>query len=412
MERQALETTLQEWVSEHEANGIAQHSKKWLAAKIYTIGGSSLATIQGKNPYSNVQGLIQEKIGLTKFALGIAAQWGNLFEDVIKKYVEHDKKCTVLGENMYVDGPTGTSYSPDGLAVIDFEENYTFEQETTYDTPNGPRIGITLENVGIPKTEIVLCEFKCPYSRIPTGTPPIYYVPQVKMGLDLLKLPYIGLLAEGVFRRCEWGHLGNNPIYDKTLVPRSSGKLPLAYGMIGFYHSADAYANKLSRLSPAYKDAAVAKMDTLWDQYDDFFIEKGGPDNNFDSNDLATAPPDLFTLIMDAYDKKLLSVWYGDPIIGADDTDGIARADKDMQDYTSFCAKNGFMNFGILPWKLFRIEYNFINKEENFLAPWLPKIREVIDVVRSCNEAATVSEKLILYGEYVNSSQNGGFSDA
>src|SRR5271166_1907671 len=176
---------LRDWVTEKEKNGIKQHSRKW--KKRITFGGSVIATIQGKNPYSNIYKMLSEKIGLSAFEQSIAPQWGNLFEDVIKRYVEFDKKCTILGEDLYIEGPgDGTSYSPDGLTVLNVVFDYGFDDE----------IKTINEHL------IVLMEYKCPYSRIPSGNPPEYYIPQVKMGLDLLKLPRIGLFVEGVFRRC------------------------------------------------------------------------------------------------------------------------------------------------------------------------------------------------------------------
>lgn len=423
MIRELLDIELRQWLDVAESNGILQHSQRWLDEKVKTIGGSSLATIQGKNPYSNIIKLISEKIGLTKFESDIKPQWGNLFEDVIKRYVEYDRKCVVLGEDLYVEGPPGTAYSPDGLAVMDIIDDYTFEEESIEQTPTGPKKVVHLVTKSVSKTAIVLCEFKCPFVRIPSGSPPEYYVPQVKMGLDVLKIPSIGVLIEGVFRRCTWEQLGNNPLYDKTLVSKSSGRLPLAFGINGFYFDTDKYEKLLAQIKPEAAEALRKQKEKLWSDYDEFYIEKGDETNGFQCSDLGEAPPKLFTSIMSAYDKKILHPWYG-PITFVDanmtsgdtvqqfqEAIGANNVSNNMESFTQFCVANRFINFGILPWKLFRIDYNFIRKDENYLAPWLPKIREILDVVQKCNDPANADIKLNIYSSFVNKSLNCGFSD-
>jgi hypothetical protein len=40
---------------------------------------------------------------------------------------------------------------------------------------------------------------------------------------------------------------------------------------------------------------------------------------------------------------------------------------------------------GILPWKSFRIGYHWIERDNDFLAPWLGRIHALLDVVKNCN---------------------------
>ncbi|QYB17658.1 hypothetical protein PV-S19_0294 [Pacmanvirus S19] len=407
-DKATLEQQLREWVTEKEKNGIKQHDIGWHEAKVLTIGGSSLATVQGKNPYSNVFKIISEKIGLSKFNGDIKTQWGNLFEDVIKRYVEEDKKCTVLGEDLFVVGPPGTSYSPDGLTVLDHTIDEPYEEETIIDTPDGPQKSINLITLQIPKTSIVLVEFKCPYSRIPNGRPPVYYIPQVKMGLDLLQIPTIGLFIEGVFRRCSWLQLGNNPLYDRKLVNRSSGKLPLAYGIIGFYFNYKKFESIQQTIE------IETQKNKMFEEYVEEFIEFGDSTNKYMSNDLGDSSPELFTMIMNLLDKKVITARYGDIVVVNDKYDvdiAYETVNNNLADFDNFCKENDYINLGILPWKLFRIDYNFINKEENYLEPWLSKINEIIDVVRECNIPENIDDKMNIYNSYINRSTEGGFSD-
>lgn len=373
MSKAELEARLEEWVAQKEQNGIKQHDIKWHEAKLYTLGGSSLSTIQGTNPYENEGSLIKQKIGMTKFISSIQPQWGNLFEDVIKRAVEHDKSCKILGEDLFVFGPPNTAYSPDGLTIMEIET----DNVKTFQT--------------------VLVEFKCPYSRIPNGSPPVYYVPQVKMGLDLLGIPDIGLFIEGVFRRCSWDDLSDTPIYDKTLVPKSSGDKPIAYGFIGFYY--DKSYNK--------------EEDSLFKIYDEQYTA-GDSSNEYLSNDLGDSDVPLFKTIMNAYDKKILSPWFGD-IVFVNDNYNVDEANylinADLEKFTKFCADNDHTNFGILPWKLFKLDYHFIQKEDDYLSKWLPKINEIIDIVKKCNDPANERIKSNILNSYINRSSGRGFGD-
>ncbi len=356
--------TLRTWIRQHESNGIKQHTAEWLNLKNNVIGGSSIATIQGVNPYSSIATLIGEKIGIHKFVSNIRMQWGNLFEDVIKRYVEHDRNCEILGEDLYVEGPEYTAYSPDGIAVF----------------PDG---------------KVVLCEFKCPYSRIPTGKPPAYYVPQVKMGLDVLGLPQIGVLIEAVFRKCTWSQIGPTPAH--TVVGKQITNPPLAYGIIGFY--ANDEKSNLTKDSPLHLE--------LWEKFDDYFVEKGDESNNYQSMDLGDAPEDLFALIMDCFDKNILSPWFGEIVYGHDSPSPV-ESDKDK--FSVFCRSKSAINFGILPWKLFRVDYNFIDKEPDYLQKWMPTICEMMKFVKKCNNEKDIEIRANMYNSYL-AAQGVGFSD-
>ena len=350
-----LELELVKWITEKELNGVKQHSADWHTLRVNTIGGSTLAVIQGVNPYSSVQQLLCEKIGYSQFHGDIKTQWGNLFEDVIKRVVEHDKSCIVHGEDLYVLGQDGISYSPDGLAVITH--------------PNGQKC-------------ITLLEFKCPYSRIPSGKVPKYYIPQVKMGMEVLKIPTIGLFVEGVFRRCSWDDIGYNNRCDTSLVKVSGGDLPKAYGIIGLYID---------------KAATTHCVEKLLSQYLLYQDEVGDGSNDYMNNDLGESQVALFTALINALDKKIIASWYGSISYTAEE---IHLVYQDSDNYIEFCRAHDYINLGILPWKLFRLDYNYISKEENYLQPWMGKILELIDVIKKCNDPLNVDKKYNIYASY------------
>lgn len=377
-----LHTLLQQWVQYRETNGIKQQTAEWHTARAYTIGGSSMATIQGINPYASIYDLISERIGMSKFRGDIKPQWGNLFEDVIKRFVEYSTKTTILGEDLYVLGPPGTSYSPDGLAVINHANIIANEEMADFSD----------EFVKTPLrkgSEIVLLEFKCPYNRIPAGYVPKYYIPQVKMGLDLLNLPTIGLFVEAVIRRCTWDQLGYNPEYDKTLVNKSSGKYPLAYGIIGFY------INR-SVLNEHNKSAHLKKLaDDMIAKYTEQYVEYGANTNEYLCNDLGESHEELFRLIMASMDRRLIQIQYypmyhvnvDNPDQAATELANAEKLDADMALHTQFCSIDDHINIGILPWKLFRADYHYVTKEPGYLDKWLPLITDIVSIIKICSDA-------------------------
>ena len=381
----ALVAQLVDWVARMSANGIKQHSREWLEAKWTTIGGSSIATIAGKNPYKDMVGLLRERIGYDPFVSRIALQWGNLFEEVIKRYVEAVYTCVVYGEDLYVEAAPrypGVAYSPDGLAVI-----------TAGDHPM-----------------VVLMEFKCPYSRIPTKAPTPYYVPQVKMGLDVCDIAQMGMLVEAVYRRCTFDQLADTPEHDVSLVPDTKTSaaafgLPLCIGLIGLYVSPDVI--NLVAAEPSLGAllrstcAALSKIEG-----------RRGIGSDRLHRDLGAIPPALFTNVIDLVDRGVFCAWYGRVIGITDDisTDGPAALTADLAAFdvamrgadisADSTVRSTRMPIGVLPWKCFHVTTNYITKEPNWLAQHMSRIQEILDISARCNAAANEDEKRRLYNAY------------
>ena len=365
------------WCDNVAKNGISQHSDEWLTAKTLTVGGSSIAILDGSNTFTNLHNYIALKLGLATFNGDIKPRWGNLFEEVIKLEVEAQYNCKVYGEDLYVVGKHyGTSYSPDGLAIID----------------------------GVVK----LLEFKCPYSRIPGKAPPSYYVPQVKMGLCLLDPPTSGLYIEAVYRRCSWTVLGPGPGFDKKLVPRPATGLPVSYGFIGFYTTPLIAASALIAIESG---EIVFTADTVSsrcgiDEYEendenitvtyDNPVGLPGYINEYRDyhrmNDLGISSPTLFKNLMLLMDKGFLKPWYGRVLKHKNVNHANSAINSDLRRYQKFCTETGAINYGVLPWKLLRIESHKIEREEGFLDPYIDPIKRIIDFVKE-TKALSVEEK-------------------
>ncbi len=369
-----LEAILIEWVKYQSENGIKQQTDDWARARITTVGGSSMATVQGINPYQTILDFLRERCGLAPFRSAIQMQWGNLCEDIIKQYVELDLSCNIRGEDLYVLGDAPTSYSPDGLGVISRSKIVDM-----IDLRNDPT-GNMRDMQAYPDHEIALFEFKCPYSRIPSGYIPKYYAPQVLMGLELLKIPTVGVYAEAVIRRCTWEQLGYTPDYDKTLVKQSSGKLPLGYGIVGIY------------INSAVADKNAAALTEFTIKYKKFYDDFGNTANDFCCNDLGDSSPTLFTEIMAAVDQKLLSVKYLRVHRGPDCTSAI---DEDLTSMSDWCRENNYKIVGVLPWKIFRVDYHIVEKQENYIDQWRPLMFAMVDVVKKCRAEPANAERYI-----------------
>jgi hypothetical protein len=389
--------SLREWIIEQSKNGIIQHSELWKKEKVLTVGGSSLATIMGINHFSTIDKLIRDRIGLSSFTGDIKTQWGNLFEEVIKLCVEYTLNCEILGEDLFVFGPpnTYTSYSPDGLSVVD--------------------------------NRVILFEFKCPFSRIPNGKPPIYYIPQVKMGLELLNVCQQGLFVEGVYRRCCWDDLADTPLYDQQLSPkgplRTQESLPIALGFIGFELCLRGIINK-PELGQKLREFVL--------EYRRELGEFGNVTNDWFVNDLGVISQELITLLLDLLGTNVIKVVYSrivhstnKPIINFNTpvfshVKSIADISADQlnntvnEDLTTFvvgCGERDNLLIGVLPWKLFRLDYHWIEKTPGYLDPWYPKIQSIMEIVKQCLAVDTAEEREKIINGGLTVMSNGGFDD-
>lgn len=352
----SLEQELIKWVIEKGSNGIKQGSDSWKDKKTTTIGGSSIATVQGVNMYNNVSTLIGERLGIYTFVSNINIYCGNLFEEVIKLFVQKDKKCTIYGEDLYIEGRPNISYSPDGLTVMKIND----------------------------VDQIVLVEFKCPFTRIPNNNPPEHYISQVKMGMDVLKIPTTGLLIEGVFRKCTLAQLKNNNQYDyKFYKTKKITTPPLAYGIIGFV--VDPKCNKPDELS------------NLLTAYNMYFTSYGSEINDYKNNDIGLCDRELFELIMKAYDDDIVIPIYNQLIYinteeyNEENATNIIAAE--MAEHVKYCATNKIINLGIMPWKMMTVKYHSISKEENYLEPWMPRVNQIVNIINECKAISNPDHK-------------------
>lgn len=214
-------TILNDFIIEN-ASLPAQGSDAWKQNRFSVIGGSEISTLIRKNKNKTLNALVMEKLGHTVFNGNVITHWGNVFEEVIRLYANNKFNCNIVetGSIQYPDGYL--SYSPDGLAVI----NKVDIQDV---------LDIDLCEYGLDPTHpeyLVLFEFKCPHSRVPTNDVPEYYLPQVKIGMNIINFLEIGIFIQAVFRRCKLKDIAYNDLHNEAghFKRAVMDKYPIGYG--------------------------------------------------------------------------------------------------------------------------------------------------------------------------------------
>ena len=195
---------LLDFLEEHK-NLPAQGSEQWLLDRKFTIGGSEIPTIVGKNPYSNIRELIEGHVGIRVFKGNIYTMWGNLLEPLVIKILEKKWRCHIYSTGSLPGVIPGQKYSPDGLVYLDFIN------------------------------KIVLIEIKCAARRAANGKIPEMYKPQLFTGLDSIRIADIGVFVDAMFRRCPLSSFLFNTFYDYTMHSRSSIGQPLLLCAVCIY---------------------------------------------------------------------------------------------------------------------------------------------------------------------------------
>ena len=411
-----------------------QGSQKWLNERKYIIGGSEISTLIGKNPFSNIERLIAEKVDLCSFTGNTACRWGNLFEMVTQlifkaMFVEKPDKIYSTGS---VPHKTikNHSYSPDGLCCIGFKENNLVYKNT-------------------------LLEFKSPYSSIPTTKVPTHYLPQVKAGLCTIDIAESAIFVNNMFRKCTLNQLDFTTNYDNSYHRDTEKKLKdidiaIANGIIIFSITLD----NLFIFEEKYKQLDT-KSNNYNQSYMDFCDDSSGsefdPDENayFDDNsnilykikqainnynecqynpkdmfDLGNATKELFDQFLDLLDDKFIDIKYIKPQINKialndnvanliipnelnyikDNLDTICKKynmEKILSKFTKKCKIDKSIPIAYLPWKLLRSSNIIVEKEIDYLDNIKENIDNCINIVKDINSnSKNLDDSAILLNKY------------
>jgi hypothetical protein len=176
-----------------------QGSDEWKRLRKGFIGGSELSTVLKQNKNKTVNKLVLEKLGFDKFSGNLITHWGNVFEEMIRKHCEDVFACSIQETGSIPYDKGCLSYSPDGIAVV---PTHKLQERFGESFPAG------LDPTSA--AQLVLFEFKCPHSRIPTLEVPEHYWPQVSVGMNIIDIMETAVFVQGVYRRCAFTSLKHN----------------------------------------------------------------------------------------------------------------------------------------------------------------------------------------------------------
>ncbi len=427
-----------------------QGSKDWLNERRFSIGGSEIATIIGKNKYSSIENLVAQKISISSFEGNTATRWGNLFENMTELIF---KSLFLKNNKIYTTGSIPHKnikyhkYSPDGLCVIKIADKY----------------------------KIILLEFKAPLCSVPENVIPAHYLPQIKAGLSTLELTEQGIFMNNMFRKCTLNDLNFTNRYDTSF--HNDGKKnieikdALANGIIMFYISSTNIHTYLSLLLEE-NDASIDADENNYEdedennfsshmandkfKYIDFMAsdcETCDEDDNFDKKinepelsllnklyknvalfmennmdykkydiiDLGGSSPDDMEEWLKLYKNDVfLETKYIKPnfninailndknlyispelsyIKDKSYLDNICHKynfKKTIDKYKQNFIKNGLIPVAVLPWKLIKSDIILVNKEEEYLDKYAEIIENTINIIKNITISASNKDELAL----------------
>lgn len=297
-------------------SGVKQRSKKWVAEKSHSIGGSEIASLFGSNSYQDAFALLKRKVGLDNFSGSTATQWGTFFEPCTERFVEIDQSTTIVGSDIFINqkrsGVPRHGNSPDGYCVMKID--------------------------GVPMP--VLIELKAPYTRVPDGKVPKHYIPQLWSGIHMSPA-WKGVYVDSAIRLCDMGDLGFNGRYlEEYHISRHRIKPQWpearAWGVSAIYLPQKGFME-------LHADENLATMVN--------YIYKQG---NGEPIDLSGIPSQMINWILSYCINGDLEYRHSDPQWGDRTTNEVVDA---------FPTTN---LLGYLPWKFMQVEYVVVDGKEDF----------------------------------------------
>jgi hypothetical protein len=199
-----------ERIKRKSENGPEQRTVEWLRYRNMRIGGSEMHNIcklSKRNINSFINNFLYNKIDRKNMFIA-PCEFGNLFENEIHKYTERRYKTEIYEFNVIqYDKSKYVCYSCDGIGIVD--------------------------------NKIILFEFKCPYSRIPSDKIKYDYQCQINTGLNVIRECDKCYYCEGEFKKCKIDDLYNYNGFDKRFheacLMRDFNEMYVTYGIIYIY---------------------------------------------------------------------------------------------------------------------------------------------------------------------------------
>ena len=413
----SLEELMDRFVDLH-AGRHRQRTAGWLAKKAGSIGGSEIAALMGYNPYSSFDEVVASKVGVRTFTGNIACQWGTMFESAIERFVEIDCGTRLAGTDISVPAPAHSGLrgrhanSPDGYGVITLFAPRRDEGEPVWRILSTDAATRAAAEGRPTKRVIVLLEFKCPYRRQPKGEIPKHYKPQLWSGLALSPIAHLGIFVDAAFRKCALWNLGPETGYDwsyhrERKIAHWGG--PIAWGLTAIY---------APRLDAPVKNGELAAGDSVAGDDDDLEevisqVNTGAPPinaayeawhlhyKNFgipfespqeaaregrpfapDPIDFGDCEKSVFETMMLHLDKKRFRAEHFGPCY-PDGRGAALRTGREIGaavDGLAARAPAHHYLLGVVPWKIFEVDYAFVERREGFLAEIAPLVHSCLDM--------------------------------
>jgi hypothetical protein len=348
-----------------------QRSPEWYSVKTKSIGGSELATLMGINPFSSRAKMLARKAGIDGgFAGGTACRWGTMFEPVSEDLVAAAFNCPVIGTDIHIRSEALPAHanSPDGYTVVALEAS-----ESGLDLCLNPVAAAAAGNIVIPIPSLV--ELKAPYSRLPKGEVPKYYVPQLKSGMALSPVTSTGLYVEVVYRLCTLDDLvsGSEAYalkYHKKDAKHVARKGPIWPSPAALGITA-VYAPKMGTRRARRASVAIGARGGDHDALDLLLKCCGGtPGSAGDLIDFGRAADECPA----DFDKALRNIDSGEFEVrhskshmceNGENVSGLINSF--MQDAEAGPAPDNYYLLGYIPWKVMQADYHLVPKDPDYM---------------------------------------------
>lgn len=406
-----------------------QGSPEWLSIRETSIGGSEMSVITGDNPFQKLDTLIAQKLGFSKFNGNIACRWGKMFEVMTQKITEYIFDIEYMYETGSLEGAVPHQrYSPDGLGIV------KIKCEDTYDD----------ELIETEEYCIVLFEYKSPYSSIPHGIIPKHYLPQVKTGLCSIPIADFAIFISNMYRKCSMDNLNKSLDYDTGFHSRDRNFIAenvLALGVNIFYQTKEQQQEFMKLYGEESIDSDLESIDSDLESNDsdedsDSEINVFDKINSYKKPITYNNPPiyryisklindskamyirdfgksyySEFNIILELYDKGLVSIHYCEPHIFDEYYNNnflLSQGKKNkmndnptksIETYKKVITE--FKNIiGYLPWKMFKSDIIYEDRDPNYMKNYESEINRTIGIINEIKSQTDQEDQIELFKKY------------
>ena len=408
---------LNDFIEEHK-NLPEQGTSEWLDGRIYRIGGSEISTILGKNKYQTKEDLVKSHVGLKPFTGFFATFWGSILEEALRDHINKIYKCNIIETGSIPHKIHKTiAYSPDGIAIVETEYVKHILDETMIDHSHDH--------------SIILFEFKCPYSRVPTGDVPEHYIDQPRLGMEVIDICESSIFIEAVYKLSSFNNLIYNNLYnisyhkDKEILINN----PINYGiLVLYYNNKESNINNTKEVSLDDLIGEDLNESNLIDEIE-FEINRLKYDIKckikdkevYDLSSIQT--PYIINKILAGCACKERKCFQVDYELQYTYNQENFNKDKYITKFNNKSLINNLTNninkkinelnnkdknvFGILPYKLFNLYINPIKKEKNMLNEVvINNINMIVDIIKLCKDKDLQEKEKIIEKQFPRTRRN------